>query len=311
VANIKDILEKFRPFIPFIGLLLVVLFFQIASDGLLMSMGNFPIFINYAFSITAVSCGAVFLMAQGNLDFSVAANICVTAAITAQVSQFSIPLAIMAALVCGAVIGAVNSFVHIVLGISSFIATLATSFVFTGVANLLLGSGSKAADYGMKNLDNLPLKLSVLVVVCLITYLVLDYSPFGKQCKAIGSREEVARQSGVNIKLKKAIPFVITGFACGIAAIFSIVRTCTASTQTGISMQINVMLALLLGGIPFSGGWAARFRGALIGSLIMAVVTNGLVIMGVPVLTQEILKGILFVLAVAVSFDRKNAIVIK
>lgn len=321
MENIKKNAEKIKlegfdasslkQLIPFVGLVLVVVFFQIGSDGLLLSSGNFPVFINYAFSITVVSCGAAFLMAQGNIDFSIAANICVTAAVTAMVSQISIPLAIVAAVICGSVIGLINSFVHIVLGLSSFIATLATSFVFTGIANFILGSGSIAADYGMKALDKLPLKLAVLFIICIITFLALDYSPFGKQCKAIGSREEVARQSGININFKKAIPFIITGFACGIAAVFSILRTCTASTSSGASMQINVMLALLLGGIPFSGGWSARFRGVLIGSLLMAVVTNGLVIMDVPVLTQEIIKGILFILAVAVSFDRKNAIVIK
>jgi ribose transport system permease protein len=147
--------------------------------------------------------------------------------------------------------------------------------------------------------------------VGLVTFLVLEFSSFGKQCKAIGSRAEVARQSGVNLTVKKIIPFIICGFSCGIVAVFSILRTCTASTMTGSSMQINTILALLLGGIPFSGGWASKFRGVIVGSLLMAVVSNGLVIMDVQILMQQIIKGILFVVAVAVSFDRENATVIK
>lgn len=307
----KHGLTDLKQFIPFAGLVLVVIFFQVASGGALLSARNLPVFINNAFSIVVASCGAVFLMSQGNMDFSIAASICLSAAVTAIVSQVSIPLAILAALLCASTIGIVNSLIHIVLGLPSFIATLAGSFIYAGIAKTLLGSGSLAADYGMKQFDNLWLKIVILIIICLATFLTLEFSPFGKQSKAIGARTEVARQSGVNINIKKAIPFVISGFACGIVAVVSILRTCTASAQTGTFMEINVVLALLLGGVPFSGGWASRFRCVMIGSLLMAVVTNSLIIMDVPVLTQQIIKGILFVGAVAISFDRKNATVIK
>lgn len=310
-ARVKDAAARLKPFIPFLGLVLVVAFFQIGSGGKLLSAANFSVFINYAFSTVIASCGAVFLMAQGNLDFSMAGNVCVTAAVTAMASQAHPMLAIPTALAVGSLLGLFNGISHAVLGLPAFIATLAASFMFEGIANVLLGSGSLAANYSLKQLDTTPLKFSILAIVLLATYIGLEFTPFGKQCKAMGAKVEVARQSGVNIRLKKILPFVICGFGCGLVAIFSILRTCTASPSTGASTQINTILALLLGGIPFSGGWSARFRGVIIGSLMMAVVTNGLVLMGVQSLTQQVIKGILFIVAVAVSFDRKNTAVIK
>jgi ribose transport system permease protein len=304
-------IEKVKQFIPFLGLIVVVIFFQITSGGRLIKAANLSIFTNHAFSIIVASCGAVFLMSQGNLDFSMAGNVCITAAITALTSRISIPLAVITALLCGSILGVINSLTHIVLGVPAFIATLATSFMYTGLANVILGSGSLAANYSMKKMDNLILKLTVLSIILALTFLVLEFTPFGKQCKAIGSKMEVARQSGVNITTRKIVPFIISGFACGVIAVFSILRTCTASTTTGASTQINTILALLLGGIPFSGGWASRFRGVIVGSLLMAVVVNGLVVIDIPVMTQLVIKGILFVIAVAISFDRKNATVIK
>jgi ribose transport system permease protein len=304
-------ISRIKQVIPFLGLIAVVLFFQIASGGRLMSRANLPVFVNHAFAIIIAACGASFLMAQGNLDFSMAGNVCVTAAITALLSRTSVPLAIISALFFGSFLGLFNGIAHAILGLPAFIATLAASFMYSGAANVLLGSGSLAANYDMKRLDNLPLKLCVLAVIFLITFIALEFSPFGKQCKAMGARIEVARQSGVNIIIKKIIPFVLCGTACGLIAVFSILRTCTASTQTGASTQINTILALLLGGIPFSGGWASRFRGVITGSLMMAVITNGLVITGVAALTQQIIKGVLFIIAVAISFDRQNATVIK
>jgi ribose transport system permease protein len=309
--GLRSVIINIKQIIPFLGLVTVVLFFQIASGGRLISPANFSVFINHAFTVIIAACGAAFLMSQGNLDFSMAGNVCVTAAITALLSRVSVPLAIAGALFSGSFLGFFNGFAHVVLGLPAFIATLAASFMYSGIANVLLGSGSLAANYSMKRLDNLPLKLVVLIIVLLLTFVVLEFSPFGKQCKAIGAKMEVARQSGVNIRLKKIIPFIICGMACGVIAVFSILRTCTASTQTGASTQINTILALLLGGIPFSGGWASRFRGVIIGSLMMAVIINGLVVIGVAVLAQQVIKGILFVIAVAISFDRKNAMVIK
>ena len=307
---------RFRPgelkqIVPFLGLALVVLFFQIASGGRLLSAGNFSVLVNHAFAVIVASCGAVFLMSQGNIDFSMAGNVCVSAAVAALISNYSVPLAVVAALVCGALMGVVNGFVHTYLGLPSFVATLATSFMYGGLANVMLGSGSLAANYSMKALDRLPVKLGMLALVLLATFAVLEFTPFGKQCKAMGSRLEVARQGGIPIKLKKMLPFIICGFSCGIIAIFSILRTCTASTQTGVSTEINTILALLLGGIPFSGGWMTRFRGVILGGLIMAFIINGLVILDVPVIIQQVTKGLLFLIAVAVSFDRKTAAVIK
>lgn len=300
-----------RDFIPFLGLAIVVIYFQVASGGALLSIRNFSTFINQAFTIVVAACAAVFLMAQGNLDFSMASNVGVTAAVTAIVSQHSIILAIPAALATGMLLGVFNGLSHAVFGLPAFIATLATSFIYGGIANVLLGSGSLAANYGLKKLDTMGIKVGVLVLVFFLSCIVLEFSPFGKQCKAIGAKEEVARQSGINIMLRKAIPFIITGFACGLIAIFSILRTCTASSSTGASTQINTILALLLGGVPFSGGWGTRFRSVLLGSLIMAVVTNGLLLVDIDGFTQQIIKGILFVVAVAISFDRKNTIVVK
>ena len=115
----------------------------------------------------------------------------------------------------------------------------------------------------------------------------------------------------MNVQLEKMLAFIICGVSCGIIASFVLVRTCSASTTSGGHTQLNTILALLLGGIPFSGGWSAKFRCVLAGSLLMAVVTSGLTIMNIPANTQQIFKGLLFIIAVAISFDRKNTAVIK
>lgn len=176
---------------------------------------------------------------------------------------------------------------------------------------MLLGGGSLTANYDLKNLDTLGFKYGTIMVVALAAFAVFNYSVFGKHCRAIGAKVEVAHQSGVRVKLERFIPFLISGFACAIMATFSLIRTCNATTTSGGNTQINTMLGLLLGGVPFSGGWNSKFRAVIIGGLIMAVVDNGLFLLNLNTASQQFIKGFIFIVAVALSFDRENTAVIK
>lgn len=300
-----------KSIIPFLGLIFIIVFFQIISGGKLLSQANLRTFANYAFQSLIPACGALFLMTQGNLDYSMAGNVCVSAALGAMVSQTSISLAILVILVSSMVMGAINGGACVFLGVPSFIATLAASFVYTGLASVLLGGGALTANFAFKNADTLLNKYGSILIVLVVTFIVFTYTPFGKHCCALGAKQEVAHQSGVNVSLERILPFVISGFSCGLLAIFTLVRTCSAATSSGAGTQINTMLALLLGGVPFSGGWTSKFRAVIVGGLIMAVVTNGLILINMGSESQQLIKGVLFIIAVALSFDRKNTAVLK
>lgn len=303
--------KTIKGIVPFLGLIFIIVFFQITSGGKLLSPSNLKTFSNYAFQSLVPACGAVFLMSQGNMDYSMAGIVCVSATLGAMASQINIPLAILVIFLSALIMGAINAFANVVLGVTSFIATLASSFVYGGVASVLLGGGSLTANYGFKSVDTIPIKYGAICIVAITSFVIFNYSPFGKHCRAIGAKDEVAHQSGVNIKLEKAIPFLISAFSCGLLAVFTLVRTCSAATSSGSGTQINTMLALPLGGIPFSGGWSSKFRSVIIGGLIMAVVTNGLFLLNLNTANQQLIKGLIFIVAVALSFDRENTAVIK
>lgn len=307
----EQVWDLLRQFLPFLGLVGVCVFFQIGTGGKLLSPSNLKAFSNYAFQMVVPACGAVFLMAQGNLDYSMAGNVCISAVLAAKVSHINPWLAPAAAIAVSVLIGWINGSAHIYLGVPSFVATLAASFMYSGLASVLLGGGALTANYALKKADTLYVKYGIILVCLVLTWLVLTYTPFGKHCRAIGAKSEVAHQSGVNMRLEKMLPFLICGFSCGIMAMFVLFRSCSVSTSSGGTTQLNTILALLLGGVPFSGGWSAKFRCVLIGSMLMAVITSGLALMSVPSESQQIIKGILFVTAVAISFDRKNTAVIK
>lgn len=297
--------------VPFLGLIFIIIFFQATTGGRLLSARNLKTFANYAFGAIIPCCGGIFLMSQGNMDYSLAGNICVSAALGAMVSHTSIPLAVAVMIAASLTMGTINGFICVFLGVNSFIATLGASFMYGGLASVLLGGGSLTANYDFKNIDTLFVKYGAILVVAAIALVVFNYTAFGKHCRALGARQEVAHQSGVRVRLERFIPFLISGFTCALMAAFTLARTCNATTTSGGNTQINTMLGLLLGGVPFSGGWNSKFRSVIVGGLIMAVVDNGLFLLTLSTANQQLIKGFIFIVAVALSFDRENTAVIK
>lgn len=309
-VTIHRVRERMLHFIPYIGLILVVVFFGVITEGRILSFRNSSVLLSEIFSIALGATGVIFLMSQGNMDFSLGALAGFAAALGAIAAGtntlFLFPVTILA----GLAVGFINGMFVAKFNVPSFIATLAVSFVLKGLTITML-NGSIGIPFAMSKYDNDVLKLAVLVAVLVIGYIMFEYTEFGKQGRAIGSLPEAARQSGVNLTKIRWFSFVLSGLVCGLIGFFSAVRACTVSTSTGIGLEFNVLLALMIGGFSLTGGWTAKFRSVIIGSLIMAFISNGMTLAGINGGVQQLIKGFLFIIAVAVSFDRKNIAVIK
>lgn len=311
VGRAGNIKTRVTQFIPFIGLILIILFFQFVSRGQLLTIRNSMAIINQLFSIALGATGAAFVMAQGNVDLSMGAIVGITAALAARAAGLNILLILPVALLVGALIGVINGFFHAYLNLQSLISTLAMSFVLRGLTVQILGEGSLGVSSDILKIDNIYVKLAVLFIVLSAGFISFEYTTIGKRSKAIGSQIEVAKRSGVNIRGVKVTAFVLTGMASGLVGFFSIVRTCTVSTSTGNFFEFDVLSALLVGGMPFMGGANAKFRSVLIGSLIMAVLSIGMTLWGLDMKNQLLIKGIIFLIAVSLTFDRRNTSVIQ
>ncbi|MCL2201265.1 MAG: ABC transporter permease [Oscillospiraceae bacterium] len=300
-----------RMIFPALGLIMVVLIFQIFSGGRLLTANNLRVILNDVFPILVGASAYAFILSQGNLDFSIGATMGVSAAVAALAAGITPILALPAGIIVGAVIGAINGFSHAVLKINAFIATLAMQFILGGVILIILRGGVFSVPLVMLSWNTMTLRLSVLFAVLIAGYLVFQFTPYGKYCRALGSGIEAARQTGVNITLNKFIPFVVMGATAGLLSFFSIIRTATVSSHTGGDLLMSVLNAVLLGGIPITGGATSRFRAVIIGSLTIAFLNNGMILLGFVPNTRQLLQGVIFLMAIAISFDRKNTKVIK
>ena len=212
----------------------------------------------------------IFVMSQGNLDFSIGGIVGIAAALAALSAEVNSMLVFPIALLTGICVGLLNGMIIARFRTPSFITTIGMSFILRGMTSVVL-DGSIGLPLSIRNYDNYILKLVVFATLLLGFYILFEKTKYGKHSRAIGSLVEAARQSGVNINRTIIISYIISGLLCGLIAFFSIARTCTASNQTGSGFEFKVLLALLIGGVPLTGGWDVRFRSVLIGSAIMAI----------------------------------------
>lgn len=306
-SRLKDLL---RNNFSLAGLLLVLILFQVLTDGRLLGEKNLMIIFNNFFTIGLSAMAFTFVLALGELDLSVGAIVGFAAMAGAFAAKISLWLILPAALAAGLLIGSINGFVVSFLRVESFIGTLAMSFVCRGMTTWLL-NGSVGVPIVMRNFDADWIKLLTFVLATAALYILYEYCAYGRHCRAVGASKEAARQSGVRVKKTRLLAFILSGLLCGLVGFFSLIRGCTASSGTGNAFEYNVLLAVLFGGMPLSGGWSVRFRSAVIGSIAMALLKSGMSLTGIDGLTQQLVQGFILVFAVVLSFDRKNTAVIK
>ncbi len=309
--SLKDFMQRQKQnIIPLSALILVIVIFQIASEGKLLTERNLRAIINEGFFTIISAIGLSFVIAQGSLDFSLGGNLAVSCAVAVSVAFINPMLALPAGIVTGLVIGLVNGLVNSRLHVDSFITTLAMKLVLTGLVVVILASGSLGVPMEMLTWDSTETKLIVLVAAAIVGFIAFEYTKVGKWVKAV-SAEPAATQSGVPVATARMIGFMIAGGTIGFLAFFNILRTGSASSLTGTGFELDALIAVLLGGMPLTGGTNCRFKSAIIGGLTVTILANGMTMCGLSGEIQQLTRGIIFLLAVMLTFDRKNIPVIK
>lgn len=294
----------------FIGFILILALFEFLTQGELLGSRNMMNIFNNFFSIGLGSLGLLFVMSLGELDLSVGAIVGFSAAIASFAADVSLALIIPACLITGLLVGLLNGFLVSRLHVASFIETLAMSFVIRGITTFIL-NGARGIDFSMSSFDSNAIKISTFLIITIACYILYEYTTYGKHVRAVGSIAEAARQSGVPVERTKLLAFALCGLLCGVVGFFSLVRACTASTNTGNAFEFSTLLAVVFGGMPLTGGWPVKFRSTLVGSISMAIVLNGMSLMGLSGLTQQVVQGAILIGVVTISFDRRNAVIIK
>lgn len=296
--------------IPFTGLVFIFVFFSLVTQGKMLGSGNLTNLISHCFSVCIVAVGAAFVYAHGGLDFSIGASCGVAQLVAALIiTESGLPVwiavfaCILVAVVCATLVGATSAFLRVPV----FVVSLCMRAICSGILTVGIAESDIAIDY-MKfaGFNNEFLKLAVLIVIIGVGYYLFEYTSLGKSEKAIGGNVITAFQAGVKVKKSQITAYMLLGLCVGIAGFFQLTRSGNVTGSSGSGLEFDIMVAIVLGGFPMMGGSAARLRSVIIGALTITILSNGLVLWGLDYLLVNGVKGLLFLIIVAVSYDRTN-----
>lgn len=297
--------------IPYIGLIVVVLFFQIVTKGRLLTAGNLGTIFNQTFTTLLGASGIAYVIAQGNLDLSLG-SIAGFSAVTSVVigTQFGVAMSVVIAIITGGLIGLMTGSIHVVFRAPATILTICMQFLFRGLVNVTTLEG-KFVPLSWSWIDSRPVKIAIMFIVVILSILFFEFTKLGKYSKAIGSGELASLQVGIPVGKYKIIGFIISGAVAGFCGFFMALRAGSVAPTTGVAFEMDVLLAIVLGGMPLSGGATAKIRAAFLGSITLAFLMNGLIVWGISDTVQQGIKGAILLISATASYERSNMEVIK
>lgn len=301
--------SKVTKLIPYLGLIAVVILFVATTKGAFLRPSNLQTILLQAVIVIVAGVGVTFVMAHGNLDFSVGGEMAIAAIVAYFAGQISPWLCLPVAMVTGMACGCFSAWANSVMKIPAFIAGMCVMFVGRGLALGLSMTIKMTTPTALVFLDQSWVYILVMIVVVVVGYILLDYTKIGRYNKAIGANETAAKLSGVNVTKYKMAAFMISGACMGVCALISMVQGRSITSNTGLNVETNTLIALILGGLPLAGGTSVSIRSIVIGALTFYALYNGLVLWGLTPEMINIVKAIVFLACVAISFDRKGSVV--
>ncbi len=304
-------LSAIRPFLPFIGLFALLGFFAITTNGQILSVRNLTLMLNNTYLLFIACVGVFMIMTMGSLDFSQGSLLGVASIVVCVLSNYNVVLAVVGGVFTGAAIGAVNAFFHVKRQIPSFIVTNCMMFLLRGVIQFFTNTPIMGASYLQRDLWNMPLMMTITVITLGIGYFVFTYTSLGAQLKAIGAGQTAARFAGVKVKKVKTLVYIAAGALTGFAAFINCIKVGSVTALSGMMLETQILISLVMGGMPISGGAKVRFTNIIVGVLSYRILNQGLVMMGFDTMMQQLIMGVVFLVVVALFSDRESISVIK
>ena len=314
-------------FAPLIFLVVLMAIFAILEPRFLSSVNLFNVMRQVSI-VGLLAVGMTFIILTAGIDLSVGSLLALCGLVAAAVakggfeSRFSVgagaeaagygwELALLAAIAVGMLCGALQGLAITRLKVPPFVVTLGGMSAFRGAALLFAAGGPISGfppDYtwwGQGRIGPVPVPVIIFIAFAILAHLVLRYTRYGRQVYAVGGNPEAARLSGLNVRRVTASVYVIMGFFAGLGAFVLSARLNSAEAVAGTGYELTVIASVVIGGTSLFGGVGSIF-GTVIGTILIGVLLNGLVLMNVSSYIQQIIIGVIIVLAVAFDTFAKS-----
>lgn len=303
-----------QQYVVYVGFLAIFLFFAIVlKDSGFLTVRNLSNIVLQTAPATIMAIGLVFVMSAGEIDLSIGSTVAVSALAAAVTMQgYGLVPGIVAGLGCGMLIGLVNGVLVAYVRLPSFLVTLATMGLFAGVARSMTNLRSIPVTndlftgfFGSGGLLGIPSLVWWTAIAVAFGHIIYRETRFGAHVLAVGDNARAASVSGISVAKTRLAVLMISGALAGLAGLLYAGRLQAAKYTLGETDLMTVIAAVIVGGTLLNGG-KGSIIGALVGSLMMGMLNNGLILMGLSVSDQMIVRGLIILAAVAVSLREKS-----
>jgi len=295
-------------------LIALFIFFSLSSKAFLTQQNITNILRQFAMlGVSAV--GMTFIILTGGIDLSVGSVMGFTGVIAAiGMVNFGLNpfIACLFALLSSSLVGAINGLAITKFKIPPLIATLGMLTSVRGITYILTGGlpifgfPESFNFLGRGMIGPLPVPVLIMILIFLLGWIVLYKTRYGRHLYAIGGNAEVARLSGISVQKNLFFTYVLSALFTGLAGIIMLSRLNSCQPTTGTGFELDVITAVVLGGISIAGG-EGSFIGVVIGIFIIGILTNGMILMNIYEYYQQLIKGLVLLLAVGIDQYYKHS----
>ncbi len=306
MVKVKEFVKKNTLFIVF---LVICAIFSVATDSFL-TVSNITDVVRTNTINGLLAVGLTYVILSGGIDLSVEATVCLAGLVAGYLSPMPV-VAVLAGVMVGVAIGLFNGLMLEKSGVQPFIFTLAMSRLLRGVVLAITkGKNYYTIDSSFtaivrSSVFGIPSLIIMFVVIVVITYFALNRARYGRYIYAVGSNEEAARLSGIRTHRIKVSAYVIAGMLSGLAGVLLTARLSGAETNAGDGWSLDAVSAVIIGGTSLRGG-RGGIQNTLLGIFIIAVLNNGMTLMGVPTNYNQLIKGLLMLVAVLLDMSNRK-----
>ncbi|WP_218970838.1 ABC transporter permease [Shouchella shacheensis] len=317
-SKVNSLLQNFdwRQYIVYIAFILVFIYFAItlSNEGFLTT-SNLMNIARQTAMISIMAVAMTFVISSGQIDLSVGSVAALSAITTALTMQAGLGMisGVIVGLATGLAIGFVNGYLVAKIAIPSFLVTLAMMMIARGLAMWISGtapipisSESFIYLFGSGDVFGIPILLIWTIVIAIIGHFILRKTTFGRQTLATGGNETAASFSGIKTMRVKMGVFMASGMMAGLAGMLYSGRLQAGRFTFGEGDELSVIAAVILGGTSLFGG-VGTVVGAIIGSVMIGTINNALILQGLDVSQQQVIQGIIIILAVAFASKKRKA----
>jgi ribose/xylose/arabinose/galactoside ABC-type transport system permease subunit len=302
-----------RQLLPFGTLILLIAALSALEPDTFLTAENFFNVLSRSSVNGIIAMGMTAVIISGGIDLSVGSMMAVSGMVAGLImtkdgSIVPTPglmwLGTLAGLATGLSCGLLNGGLITRLNLPPFIVTLGTMSAFRGISYVMNdGMMFDVPTYtflGQSTVAGVPVNVLIFLAIALLGFFILRYTPLGRYTYAIGSNRQAAYHAGVNVNRNLLIIYALTGLFVGLAAMIATSRTVSAQPTAGVSLELDVIAAVVIGGASLSGG-RGTVVGTIIGTLLISFLRNGLTLLGISTNIQLVVIGAIIIGAVAID----------